>query len=71
MNEISYVSWVGGCRSEGVLVVMVEGPLIQTSYPYLDTLWLKGVWLLELTQIIVLKTQTKPHIHMYYMYYRL
>lgn len=54
MDEVSYVSWVGGSGADGVLVVMMEGPLIHTSDPHFDTLWLQGIRLLQLTQIIVL-----------------
>lgn len=57
MDEISDVSWVGGSGAEGVLVVVMEGSLIQTSDPHFDTLWLQGVGLLQLTQVVVLNTQ--------------
>lgn len=60
VDEVSYVSWVGGSRADGVLVVMMEGPLIQASDSHLDTLGLQGIRLLQLTQIIVLDT----HIQM-------
>jgi len=56
VDEVSNVSWVGGGRADGVLVVMVERPLIQTSDPHLDALWLQGVGLLQLTQVVVLNT---------------
>lgn len=58
VDEVSYVSWVGGCRADRVLVVMMEGPLIEASDPHLDTLWLQGIRLLQLTQIVVLNTHT-------------
>lgn len=68
MDKISYVSWVGGSRAEGVLVVMMERPFIQTSDPHFDTFWLQGIWLLQLTQIVVLHTHTQSHTvtHWYY-----
>lgn len=57
MDEISYISWLRGSRAEGVLVVMVEGPLVQTSDPHFDTLWLQRIRLLQLAQVIVLNAQ--------------
>ena len=60
MDEVSYVSWVRGSRTERVLVVMMERPLIHTSDPHLDTVWLQGIRLLQLTEVIILKTDTKP-----------
>lgn len=63
MDEVSYVSWVGGSGAKGILVVMMEGPLIQTSDPHFDTLWLQGIRLLQLTQIIVLNTYKATYSH--------
>lgn len=64
MDEVAYVSWVGGCRADGVLVVVMEGPLIQTSDPHFDALWLQGVRLLQLAQVVVLNSRTNTHVHM-------
>lgn len=58
VDEVSNVSWMGGCRAKGVLVVVVEGPLIQASDTHFDTLWLHSIRLLQLTQVVVLKQHT-------------
>lgn len=63
MDEVSNISWVGGSRADGVLVVMVERPLIQSSDSHLDALWLQGIRLLKLTQVVVLNTHTTNHLH--------
>lgn len=63
MDEVSYVSWVGGGGTDGVLVVTMERPLIQTSDPHLDTLRVQSVRLLQLTQIVVLNTHGKHQLH--------
>ena len=63
INEVPDVPWVWGCRSNWVLGLRMDGPLIQPS----DSNWLDGIWLyrirlLELAQIVVLqKTRPKPH----------
>lgn len=62
VDKVAYVSWVGGCGAERVLVVMVEGPLIQTSDPHFDALWLQGIRLLQLAKVIVLHTHTNTQM---------
>lgn len=56
MDELSNVSWVGCSRAEGVLVLVMEGPLIQPPNPHLHALRLQSIRLLQLTQIVVLMT---------------
>ena len=65
VNEVSNVSWVGSRRPEGVLMVMMDRPLIQTSDPHFDTFWLQGIRLLQLTKIVVLNTQPDKATHAY------
>lgn len=62
VDEVSDVSRVRCSRAEGVLVVMMERPLIHPSDPHLDALWLQGVRLLQLTQVVVLNTKQLTHI---------
>lgn len=59
MDELSNVSWVGCSRAEGVLVLVMEGPLIQPPNPHLHALRLQSIRLLQLTQIVVLVTQKR------------
>lgn len=59
MDELSNVSWVGCSRAEGVLVLVMEGPLIQPPNPHLHALRLQSIRLLQLTQIVVLMTQKR------------
>lgn len=69
MDEVPDVSGVRGRRPQWVLVVVVQGPLVQTSDAHLDALWLQSVGLLQLTQVIVLKwTQS---IHSFHQLHRL
>lgn len=59
MDELSDVSWVGRSRAEGVLVVVMEGPLVQSPDPHLHALRLQSIRLLQLTQVVVLKAQQR------------
>ena len=58
VDDVADVSGVGGAGAYGVLVVVAQGSLIQTPDANLHTLWLQGVRLLELTQVVVLDTHT-------------
>lgn len=59
MDELSNVSGVGCSRAEGVLVLVMEGPLIQPPNPNLHALRLQSIRLLQLTQIVVLMAQKR------------
>lgn len=63
VNEIPDVPRVRSCRSDRVLRLGVNGPLIQSSDSYrLDGIRFHSIRLLKLAQVIVLQ-KTKPKIH--------
>lgn len=63
MDEVPDVSRVRCSRAQWVLVIVVQGPLVQTPDAHLDALGLQSVGLLQLTQVIVLQSTQRKSIH--------
>lgn len=55
MDEVPDVSRVGGGGAQWVLVLVVQGPLVQAADAHLDALGLQSVGLLQLTEVVVLQ----------------
>lgn len=63
INEVPDVPRVRGCRSDRVLGLGMDGPLVQAPDSYgLDGIRFHGIRLLELAQVIVLQ-QTESTTH--------